>query len=164
MQTPRPKAPSPPAAGPARARPAASAHAPPTARAHSRVRSDHSQETAEDYAEAVGDLIEATGQARVTDLARALGVSHVTVVRTVARLRRDGIVTTEPYKSVLLTEAGRRMALRARRRHRVVLDFLRAVGVSETTARADAEGIEHHVSAETLKAFAKFLKERATHP
>ena len=39
----------------------------------------------------------------------------------------------------------------------MVVDLLMAVGVPEAAAEADAEGIEHHVSDETMRAFARFL-------
>jgi DtxR family manganese transport transcriptional regulator len=53
---------------------------------------------------------------------------------------------------------GQRLAAEARDRHRVVEAFLVALGVSADTARRDAEGIEHHVSAETLNAFRAFAQ------
>lgn len=113
-------------------------------------------ETAQDYVEAIADLAETQGEARAVDLARRLGVSHVTVVRTIARLQRDGYVTTQPYRAIFLTQDGTRLAESSRRRHEVVLNFLRALGVSEETAQRDAEGIEHHVSPETLAAFERY--------
>jgi DtxR family manganese transport transcriptional regulator len=128
------------------------------ARCHDRTRRAHLSEVAEDYVEVIADLIDANGEARAVDIAERLGVTHVTVNRTVGRLQRDGLVTTRPYRSIFLTDAGRRLALQVRRRHRLVLAFLRALGVSERAAQADAEGIEHHVSAETLAAFTRFLE------
>lgn len=113
-------------------------------------------EIAEDYVELIADLIDSGGEARAVDIARRLGVSHATVIKTVGRLQRDGLVETKPYRAIFLTDEGRRLALWSRRRHAVVLDFLLALGVGEETARADAEGIEHHVSAETLAAFERF--------
>ena len=117
----------------------------------------HAQERAQDYVEAIADLIAEHGEARATDIARSLGVTHVTVVRTVQRLQREGLVTTEPYRSVFLTGAGRKLASKAKARHEKVVAFLEALGVSRETARVDAEGIEHHVSSETLAAFDRFL-------
>jgi DtxR family transcriptional regulator, manganese transport regulator len=122
---------------------------------HRVTRRAHASETAEDYVELISDLITAGGEARVVDLARALGVSHVTVVRTVARLVRDGWVTSRPYRAIFLTSAGEKLAAQARERHRIVIAFLRSIGVSERTAEIDAEGIEHHVSEETLAALAR---------
>jgi DtxR family manganese transport transcriptional regulator len=122
-----------------------------------RIRQQHAQERAQDYVEAIADLIASRGEARATDLARSLGVTHVTVVRTVQRLQRDGFVTTQPYRSIFLTDAGRKMAAKAKVRHETVIAFLEALGVPSSTARLDAEGIEHHVSEETLAAFKKFL-------
>ena len=125
---------------------------------HRRTRKAHAAEIAEDYVEAIADLIDSGGEARVVDLARRLGVSHVTVVRTVARLQRDGLVTARPYRSIFLTEEGRTLAEGSRRRHRIVIAFLRALGISERVACTDAEGIEHHVSAETLGAMERFVR------
>ena len=122
-----------------------------------RTREEHSEETAEDYVELIAALIAETGEARAIDMARRLGVTHVTVGRTIQRLQRDGFVTTQPYRSIFLTEAGRKLAEKARRRHQTLVDFLRLIGVPESVAQSDAEGIEHHVSAETLAAFRKLL-------
>ncbi len=110
-------------------------------------------EIAEDYVELIADLIAAQGEARLVEIAERMGVTHATVNKTIARLQREGLVTTKPYRSIFLTEAGSELAERSRRRHRIVLDFLKAIGVSPDTAEFDAEGIEHHVSEETLAAF-----------
>lgn len=131
---------------------------PPRPAAARRTRAEHAQETAQDYVELVAELIAEAGEARAIDLARRLGVTHVTVGRTIQRLQREGFVTTQPYRSIFLTAAGRRLALESRRRHEIVVAFLKSLGVSESTAQSDAEGIEHHVSRETLKAFEKHLR------
>jgi DtxR family manganese transport transcriptional regulator len=124
---------------------------------YQRTRDDHSREIAEDYVELIDDLIKESGEARAVDLADKLGITHVTVSKTVQRLQRDGYVTSQPYRSIFLTDAGRALADEARTRHDLVIRFLRAIGVSEATAETDAEGIEHHCSAETLAAMRSFL-------
>lgn len=121
------------------------------------TRAEHATETAEDYVEAIADLIEVRSEARVGELARRLGVTHVTVNRTLARLHRAGFVMVRSHRPVLLTDAGRNLAEAARRRHRVVADFLRRIGVPVHVAERDAEGIEHHVSPETLATFERIL-------
>ena len=123
-----------------------------------RTRSDHRNEIAEDYVELVADLIDATGEARAIDLANRLGVTPATVNNTIARLQREGLVRSEPYRSIFLTEAGRALAEHCRRRHRIVYSFLRLLGVSEEVARVDTEGIEHHVSEATLAALDRYLR------
>ncbi len=123
-----------------------------------RVREAHQTEVAEDYVELIADLIETTGEARATDIARRLGVTHPTVVKTIARLQRDGLVASQPYRSIFLTATGRAMAERCKRRHAVVVNFLRAIGVSAETAERDAEGVEHHISDETLAAFERVIQ------
>lgn len=123
-----------------------------------RVREAHQTEVAEDYVELIARLIDETGEARVVDLAVWLGVTNATVNNTIQRLQRDGLVTTKPYRSIFLTDAGRQLAEASHQRHILVRDFLLALGVDEETAELDAEGIEHHVSEETLGAFRRHLK------
>ena len=130
------------------------------ARGFGRAREARASEVLEDYAELIDDLVREGGTARATEIARRLGVSHVTAVKAVARLEREGFAVSQPYRGVTLTEAGRSLADRVRSRHRVVLDVLLALGVPAEDARADAEGIEHHVSPATLAAFDRFLKDQ----
>ena len=125
-----------------------------------RTRSDHRNEIAEDYVELIADLIDATGEARAVDLANRLGVSNATVTNAITRLQREGLVHSEPYRAIFLTQDGRDLAEHCRRRHRIVYRFLRSLGVAEDVARIDAEGIEHHVSDATLAAFDRLLRER----
>lgn len=122
-----------------------------------RVRADHQSELAEDYVEMIADLIDERGEARGSDIALRLGVANATVVKALKRLHDAGLVTQEPYRSVFLTGDGWKMAEDGRRKHKIVEGFLLAIGVGEETARIDSEGIEHHVSDETLGAMAKFL-------
>ncbi len=123
-----------------------------------RVREAHKTEVAEDYVELIDDLINANGEARVVELAERMGVSHATVNKIIARLQREGLVISKPYRSIFLTDEGREMATAARRRHEIVVRFLKAVGVSDATAEIDAEGIEHHVSEETLDCLSTLTK------
>jgi DtxR family transcriptional regulator, manganese transport regulator len=128
------------------------------ARRFGKTRSAQSTALIEDYVELIDDLLAGTGEARPTDIARRLGVSHATAIKMIARLKREGVATARPYRGVFLTESGRELAARVRSRHRVVVDVLVAIGVPAEAAEADAEGIEHHVSDATLKAFARFLQ------
>ncbi len=113
-------------------------------------------ELVEDYVELIADLIDDGGEARKVDIAARLGVAQPTVSKMVNRLEEAGYIAQRPYRGVFLTDAGRRLAEECRARHQIVEAFLRAIGISEETARRDAEGIEHHVSAETLEAFGRF--------
>jgi DtxR family transcriptional regulator, manganese transport regulator len=115
----------------------------------------------EDYVELIAELAPQDGtSARITDIARRLGISHASVVKSVARLRREGLAESRPHRGVTLTEAGRAMAERVRARHLLVVELLCAVGVPAEVAATDAEGIEHHVSDATLGAFRRFLATR----
>ena len=120
-----------------------------------RIRRDHQSEVAEDYVEMISDLIEETGEARTVDLAARFGVTSPTVNAIVRRLQRENLVETRPYRSIFLTEAGKALAESSRARHQIVRDFLVTIGVPEAIAEEDAEGVEHHVSEETLAVFAQ---------
>ena len=128
-----------------------------------RTRQEHSQEIALDYVELIAELIATTGEARVTDLARRLGVTHVTVNRAIQRLRRGGLVNARPYRSILLTDAGRKLSEESRHRHEIVVRFLKSLGIPDTVAHLDAEGMEHHVSKKTLAAFVRHLERCRPH-
>lgn len=125
-----------------------------------RVRDAHQTETAEDYVELISDLIAAHGEARLVELAARMGVAQATATKIVGRLSREGLVVSRPYRAIFLTPEGEAMAEAARRRHGIVRDFLLAIGVAPETAEVDAEGVEHHVSEETLAAFQRFIASR----
>ena len=108
---------------------------------HQRTRNDHAQETAEDYLEAIADIIAEQDVCRSSDLARRFAVSHVTVHRIVSRLQADGLLKTEPYKPIQLTARGKRVAKQSRERHDLVYQFLVAIGVDPVIASIDTEGL-----------------------
>jgi DtxR family manganese transport transcriptional regulator len=124
----------------------------------SQTRREHASELAEDYVEAIADLVAETGEARVVDLSKRLGVTHVTVNRSIIRLQKAGLVTARPYRAIFLTDRGRDLAAACKSRHKTVVEFLCALGIPERVAERDAEGIEHHVSLETLAAFRSELR------
>ena len=111
----------------------------------------------EDYVELIADLLDDSGEARQVDIAARLGVAQPTVAKMLKRLAEDGLVAQRPYRGTFLTPEGQALALRSRERHRLVEQFLLALGIEPETARRDAEGLEHHVSEETLVAFGRFL-------
>lgn len=122
------------------------------AAAFRKTREAHVTEIAEDYVELIADLTVEFGEARLTDIADNMAVTQATASKIVSRLKREGLVENRPYRSIFLTDAGRTMAEEARRRHQIVLEFLRALGIDDATAEADSEGMEHHVSDVTLDA------------
>jgi len=124
------------------------------------VRNAHESEMAEDYVEIIAELIALRGEARPVDIAERFGVKPPTVSKNLTRLQRDGLVRKERYRSVFLTVPGQKLADHCRARHRLVVSFLLAIGVSTEVAERDAEGIEHHVSAETLETFRRFIADR----
>ncbi len=146
---------------PLHARPALVLPTEPTqAKRFGKARTAQSTALLEDYVELIADLLASSGEARPTDIARRLGVSHATAIKTIGRLKREGLAVAKPYRGVFLTREGEALADRVRARHRLVVDLLLAVGVPLESAEQDAEGIEHHVSQATLRAFARFVAGR----
>lgn len=116
----------------------------------SRVREAHQSETTEDYVELIADLIATQNEARLSDLAQRMGVSHPTANKVISRLIQEGYVTSQPYRAIFLTSKGEALAKACKTRHEIVLNFLIRLGVDPKIAEFDAEGIEHHLSKETL--------------
>ena len=122
------------------------------------VRNARNSETAEDYTEIIADLIRNAGEARAVYLAKHFGVTGPTVNSIIRRLVRDGLVVSKPYRSIFLTDRGQTLADYCKKRHEIVYNFLIKIGVNSDIAKNDAEGIENHVSAETLSVFEKYNK------
>ncbi|QJT79939.1 manganese-binding transcriptional regulator MntR [Kosakonia sp. MUSA4] len=120
------------------------------------VREAHRRELIDDYVELISDLIREVGEARQVDMAARLGVSQPTVAKMLKKLATVGLIEQIPWRGVFLTPEGEKLAQESRERHQIVESFLLVLGVSPEIARRDAEGMEHHVSQETLDCFRRF--------
>ncbi len=123
------------------------------------VREAHRRELIDDYVELISDLIREVGEVRQVDMAARLGVSQPTVAKMLKRLATLGLIEQIPWRGVFLTPEGEKQAQFSRERHQIVENFFLALGISPETARIDAEGVEHHVSEETLEAFLRFTQQ-----
>ena len=121
-----------------------------------KVRDAHKTENTEDYLEIIADLLNTKGEARIVDIASKLDIAQATANKTVQRLQNQGYVKKEPYRSIFLTLKGQEVASVSKKRHIIVLTFLKNLGLDARTAEADAEGIEHHVSDKTLRKMERF--------
>jgi DtxR family manganese transport transcriptional regulator len=117
------------------------------------TRTNRHFEIAEDYTELIADLIENQRYVRICDLAREMGISHVSVLRTIKRLVRDGYIVKNG-SSIELTQKGREMAIFSKKKHLILTEFLLLLGVPEPIVATDVEGIEHYISSTTLEAIA----------
>ena len=125
---------------------------------HQRVRRQHSSEIAHDYVEAIYEIRETGKPVRISDLKEIFGVSHVTVIKTLKRLLDKGLITNAKSKEIDLTASGLKIAKQSQEKHRIIKNLFIRLGVSEKQSDADAEGVEHHLSQETLDAIQTFLK------
>ncbi|MFJ5770680.1 transcriptional regulator MntR [Psychrobacillus sp. NPDC093180] len=100
----------------------------------------------EDHIEQIYILIEQKGYARVSDIAEALSVLPSSVTKMVQKLDKDGFLIYEKYRGLTLTTKGMKLGKKLVKRHDLLEDFLRLIGVEEENIYADVEGIEHHLS------------------
>ena len=108
------------------------------------------QESAENYLEAILVLMQKNGQVRSIDVAHYTGFSKPSISRAMGLLRENGYITMDKDGFINLTEAGMEVASRIYERHRLLTQWLTALGVSPETAAEDACRIEHDISEETF--------------
>jgi|TARA_B100001063_G_scaffold65101_1_gene59071 DtxR family manganese transport transcriptional regulator len=123
---------------------------------YSKIRSQNKNEILEDYVEAIQEISEIKGDVKNADLAIHFSVSQATVNKNLKRLISYNLAKSEPYRSIFLTNEGKKLASISKQKHQIVYNFLVKLGVSKKIAQFDSEGIEHHVSEETLKLMKKF--------
>ena len=111
-------------------------------------------QSAEDYLERIHELIETKGSAHVADIAQSLNVGQPSVTSMVQKLADEGYLNYEKYRSLTLTDSGRSIAKRICDRHKVLAEFFTLLDLDDKTQARVIEGIEHHLSSETLDTFA----------
>ena len=122
---------------------------------------------AEDYLEAVLNISEKKGYARVKDIALALGITPSSVVEMVKRLSNMGFLNYRKYDGVSLTPEGREIASVIKDRHDTIRMFLEIIKVPKDIANKDACIIEHELEAKTigqLKNLVNFIKTAPDYP
>jgi len=119
---------------------------------------------AEDYLERIAALIKSKGYARVVDIAAELKISQASVTTMVQRLDADGLVKYEKYRGMVLTDAGEAVAARIAHRHELLTQLLRFFELPEDVIFRDVEGMEHHISGETLDALERLTRYLEAHP
>lgn len=112
----------------------------------------HASSAVEDYLERILELINTKGYARVVDIAGSLGISQASVTNMVQRLDAEGLLKYEKYRGLVLTTAGEELARNITRRHQLLTDFLKLLGLDDDVIYHDVEGMEHHISPPTLRA------------
>jgi len=125
-----------------------------------KIRNSHTNENTEDYLELIGDLLNQNGEARIVDIAEKLDIAQATANKTIKRLVSQGYLRKEPYRSIFLTLKGQVIASNSKKKHKIVYNFLKNLGLDHHTASADSEGIEHHVSEKTLRKMQQLNKSK----
>jgi Mn-dependent DtxR family transcriptional regulator len=126
--------------------------------------SPRSSAAVEDYLERILELMNSKGYARVVDIAAALKISQASVTNMVQRLDTDGLLKYEKYRGLILTTAGKTLARKIAQRHKLLTDFLTLLGLDEKVIYRDVEGMEHHISAPTLRAIEALTEQLRRRP
>jgi Mn-dependent DtxR family transcriptional regulator len=111
----------------------------------------------EDYLEVIYELIRQKGYATAVDISESLSVSSPSVTKMLKRLDENKYLRYEKYRGISLTGEGIAVAENIHQKHGLLAEFLKMIGVDENIANVDAEGIEHHIHAETLKKLELFV-------
>ena len=112
----------------------------------------------EDYLEVIYELIQHKGYATTTDIANYLKVSLPSVTKMLRKLNKTSWLDYEKYRGIRLTDEGIAVARSIHDRHSLMTEFFKMIGVDESTANKDAEGVEHHLHPETLKKLQAFVR------
>jgi len=112
----------------------------------------------EDYIEQIYNLIETKGYARVSDLAEALSVHPSSVTKMVQKLDKDDYLNYEKYRGFVLTPKGKKIGERLVFRHDLLEQFLEIIGVEASQIYEDVEGIEHHLSWNSIDRIAELVQ------
>ena len=112
----------------------------------------------EDHIEQIYLLINNKGYARVSDIAEALSVLPSSVTKMVQKLDKDGYLVYEKYRGLTLTAKGEKLGKRLVQRHELLEQFLRLIGVDEEKIYQDVEGIEHHLSWNSIDRIADLVQ------
>lgn len=115
----------------------------------------------ENYLEAIYELGKETGFARTSDIAARLGVSKASVNSAMQTLIGKGLITSEKYKEIYLTEKGKKIAAYTHKKHRIIKEFfITVLGIEEEIADSDACAIEHVISQESVEAIDNYIKSK----
>lgn len=104
----------------------------------------------EDYLERIYKLIDEKGYARVSDIAEGLEVHPSSVTKMIQKLDKDEYLIYEKYRGLVLTPKGKKIGKRLMDRHELLEEFLTIIGVQDENIYRDVEGIEHHLSWDSI--------------
>ncbi len=114
--------------------------------------------TEETYIETIDVLMREHGYAVVTDIAKRLDIKSPSVTNMLKKLDSLGFVKYTPYRSVVLTQKGKDLALFLKNRQNSLETLLIMLGVDAELAEHDACAIEHIMSAQTLSKLSRFVE------
>lgn len=120
-------------------------------------RVDRLNATEETYIETIDSLIRDLGYAVVTDIAQKLDVKSPSVTSMLKKLDSLGFVKHTPYRSIMLTQKGKDLAVFLKKREKSLKNFINMIGVAEEVAEKDSCVIEHIISSSTLQQLSKFV-------
>ncbi|MGI6337072.1 MAG: metal-dependent transcriptional regulator [Eubacteriales bacterium] len=115
-------------------------------------------ESGEMYLEAIYILSQKSSAVRSIDIGEYMGYSKPSVSRAVRLLKKRGLIDSDKDGFIVLTEEGKKQAMRIYERHTLLTKLLITIGVDEETAAEDACRVEHYISDKTFEAIKAHVK------
>lgn len=116
------------------------------------------QQSAEDYLETILILTHSGMRVKSIDVAAEMNFSRASVSTAMKHLREEGMILVGEHGIITLTDAGRKIAEEVYHRHRLLTEFLMAIGVNRETAVEDACRMEHVISQKTSEMLAVYFQ------
>jgi DtxR family Mn-dependent transcriptional regulator len=114
--------------------------------------------TIEDYVELVHDVQKGKKRVHTNDIASALGINPASVTEIFQKLSAEGYVSYKKYSGIKLTDKGLKIALKTKKKHIKLKEFLMLLGIEKDIAEKDACEMEHILHPSTMKTIIKFVE------
>lgn len=114
--------------------------------------------TIEDYVELVYDVQKGKKRVHTNDIASALDINPASVTEIFQKLSAEGYVSYKKYIGIKLTDKGRNVALKIKKKHNTLKEFLMLLGIDKNIAEKDACEMEHILHPSTMDTVIKFVE------
>jgi DtxR family Mn-dependent transcriptional regulator len=114
--------------------------------------------TIENYVELVYDLQKGNKRVHTNDIASALSINPASVTEIFQKLSAEGYVSYKKYIGIKLTEKGKYIALKIKKKHNILTEFLMLLGIDKKIAEKDACEMEHILHPSTMDTVIKFVE------
>ncbi len=118
----------------------------------------------EDYIEMIYRLSAHNGFTRIHEVSKALNIQPPSATKMVQRLSKMGYIRYEKYGFIMLEDNGKRIGAWLIKRHGIMEEFMRTIGVDDSMVLQETEKIEHMLSNDTVSCIESLVAFFADNP